>query len=315
MTKVISDIAPAVNLLKQNEVVAIPTETVYGLAGNAFSEMAVSKIFEAKNRPSFDPLIVHIASFEMLDKVAAKVPNQYLKVMEKCWPGPLTLLFEKSAKIPDLVTSGSDKVAVRWPQHPVMQTILESLDFPLAAPSANPFGYISPTSALHVLNQLEGKIPCIVDGGESQVGVESTILDYTQTGWVVLRLGGISVEQIEEVVGEKVSVNVSSSRPQAPGMLDQHYAPKTKLSFGDIEMGKTKYAEKNWIAMTLTPQGIYPHNAFLSATGNLQEAAANLFKVMRRLDDENWDIILAEKMPEMGLGRAINDRLFRASIK
>jgi L-threonylcarbamoyladenylate synthase len=315
MTKVISDIAPAVNLLKQNEVVAIPTETVYGLAGNAFSEMAVSKIFEAKNRPSFDPLIVHIASFEMLDKVAAKVPNQYLKVMEKCWPGPLTLLFEKSSKIPDLVTSGSDKVAVRWPQHPVMQTILESLDFPLAAPSANPFGYISPTSAQHVLNQLEGKIPCIVDGGESQVGVESTILDYTQTGWVVLRLGGISVEQIEEVVGEKVSVNVSSSRPQAPGMLDQHYAPKTKLSFGDIEMAKTKYAEKNWIAMTLTPQGIYPHNAFLSATGNLQEAAANLFKVMRRLDDENWDIILAEKMPEMGLGRAINDRLFRASIK
>ena len=315
MTKVISDIAPAVNLLKQNEVVAIPTETVYGLAGNAFSEMAVSKIFEAKNRPSFDPLIVHIASFEMLDKVAAKVPNQYLKVMEKCWPGPLTLLFEKSAKIPDLVTSGSDKVAVRWPQHPVMQTILESLDFPLAAPSANPFGYISPTSAQHVLNQLEGKIPCVVDGGESQVGVESTILDYTQTGWVVLRLGGISVEQIEEVVGEKVSVNVSSSRPQAPGMLDQHYAPKTKLSFGDIEMAKTKYTEKNWIAMTLTPQGIYPHNAFLSATGNLQEAAANLFKVMRRLDDENWDIILAEKMPEMGLGRAINDRLFRASIK
>ena len=315
MTKVISDIAPAVNLLKQNEVVAIPTETVYGLAGNAFSEMAVSKIFEAKNRPSFDPLIVHIASFEMLDKVAAKVPNQYLKVMEKCWPGPLTLLFEKSAKIPDLVTSGSDKVAVRWPQHPVMQTILESLDFPLAAPSANPFGYISPTSAQHVLNQLEGKIPCIVDGGESQVGVESTILDYTQTGWVVLRLGGISVEQIEEVVGEKVSVNVSSSRPQAPGMLDQHYAPKTKLSFGDIEMAKTKYTEKNWIALTLTPQGIYPHNAFLSATGNLQEAAANLFKVMRRLDDENWDIILAEKMPDMGLGRAINDRLFRASIK
>ena len=315
MTKVISDIAPAVNLLKQNEVVAIPTETVYGLAGNAFSEMAVSKIFEAKNRPSFDPLIVHIASFEMLDKVAAKVPNQYLKVMEKCWPGPLTLLFEKSAKIPDLVTSGSDKVAVRWPQHPVMQTILESLDFPLAAPSANPFGYISPTSAQHVLNQLEGKIPCVVDGGESQVGVESTILDYTQTGWVVLRLGGISVEQIEEVVGENVSVNVSSSRPQAPGMLDQHYAPKTKLSFGDIEMAKTKYTEKNWIALTLTPQGIYPHNAFLSATGNLQEAAANLFKVMRRLDDENWDIILAEKMPEMGLGRAINDRLFRASIK
>jgi L-threonylcarbamoyladenylate synthase len=145
--------------------------------------------------------------------------------------------------------------------------------------------------------------------------VESTILDYTQTGWVVLRLGGISVEQIEEVVGEKVSVNVSSSRPQAPGMLDQHYAPKTKLSFGDIEMAKTKYTEKNWIALTLTPQGIYPHNAFLSATGNLQEAAANLFKVMRRLDDENWDIILAEKMPEMGLGRAINDRLFRASIK
>ncbi len=315
MAELVSDIESAAAHLRQNEIVGIPTETVYGLAGNAFSEEAVMKIFEAKNRPSFDPLIVHIADINALKSIASRVPEEYKKLIDHFWPGPLTILFEKSFQIPDCVTSGLNKVAVRFPSHPTFIALLKLLDFPLAAPSANPFGYISPTNAQHVIDQLGEKIPCVLDGGPCQVGVESTIVDFSDGEWKVLRLGGISVEDIEGVLGTKVAVRPSSSRPEAPGMLDQHYAPKTKLWWGEIETGISQWGSEGNVVLTLMPDERWQNNEFLSLKGDLNEAARNLFRKLRTLDDQGFNCILAERMPEVGLGRAMNDRLKRASIK
>jgi len=302
-------------LLTRNEVIGVPTETVYGLAGNAFSETAVAKIFEAKNRPTFDPLIVHVASTQMLEEVVSHVPEEYRELMQHFWPGPLTLLFQKSTKIPDLVTSGLPKVAVRCPAHPVFQALLQSLPFPLAAPSANPFGYISPTSAQHVLDQLGDVIGGVLDGGESAVGVESTIVDFEDGAYKVLRLGGTTVEEIEQVLGKKVLVQTSSSQPAAPGMLDQHYAPKTKFWLGEISEGLKIFSGKNIAVMSFVPLKGDFFNLPLSIRGDLKEAAAHLFQYMRDLDDRGFEVIIAEPVPNEGLGRAINDRLLRASIK
>ena len=315
MADIVSDIEIAAQYLRLNEVVGVPTETVYGLAGNAYSEEAVMKIFEVKNRPAFDPLIVHIASSDRLSSVVSQIPEEYYELMENFWPGPLTLLFDRSDLIPDCVTSGLPKVAVRCPAHPMFLSLLSSLDFPLAAPSANPFGYISPTQAQHVLDQLGNRIPCVLDGGNCEVGVESTILDYHEGVWSILRLGGISVEEIEKVIGTSVVVRSSSSRPEAPGMLEQHYSPKTKLWLGNIAEGVEKWGSENNVILTLRPSKQFAQNIFLSAQGDLKEAAKNLFRCLRELDNQHFDWIIAELMPEEGLGRAMNDRLRRASIK
>jgi len=309
------DVSQAQILLQASEIVGVPTETVYGLAGNAYSEVAVAKIFEAKNRPTFDPLIVHVASHEMLEEVVDHVPMEYRALIQHFWPGPLTLLFQKSIRIPDLVTSGLPKVAVRWPAHPLFQALLQSLPFPLAAPSANPFGYISPTSAQHVMDQLGDKIGGVLDGGECAVGVESTIVDVENEEYKVLRLGGIAVEDIERVIGKKVSVQTSSSMPAAPGMLDQHYAPKTKLWLGEIAEGLKLFEGKSIAVLSfMACEGVF-YNQPLSLQGSLTEAAAHLFKYLRQLDSQGWEVIIAEPLPNVGLGRAINDRLLRASIK
>ncbi len=309
------DVSQAQILLLDSDIVGVPTETVYGLAGNAFSEKAVAKIFDAKRRPTFDPLIVHVSNLDMLQRVVSSIPSAFSPLMEAFWPGPLTLLFQKSTSIPDLVTSGLPKVAVRWPAHPILLELLDSLPFPLAAPSANPFGYISPTSARHVLDQLGDSIGGVIDGGESSVGVESTIVDFENGLFKILRLGGIPVEDIERVLGHEVLVQTSSSQPAAPGMLDQHYAPKTKLWLGDIAEGLKIFAEKKVAVLSLLPIDGDFFNLPLSAHGDLTEAAANLFKYMRHLDNQGWDAIIAQPMPNKGLGRAINDRLTRASIK
>jgi L-threonylcarbamoyladenylate synthase len=315
MAELVNDIEVAAAYLRQNEVVGVPTETVYGLAGNAFSEEAVMKIFEAKNRPFFDPLIVHIADSSELESIAVNIPAECKKLMDHFWPGPLTILLEKSNRIPDCVTSGLNKVAVRCPSHPTFRDLLKTLNFPLAAPSANPFGYISPTNAQHVIDQLGEQIPCVLDGGPCDVGVESTIVDFDNGEWQVLRLGGISVEEIESVVGTMVKVRPSSSRPEAPGMLEKHYAPKTKLWWGDVETGISKWGAEGNVVLTLLPDNRWPSNEFLSQTGDLNEAARNLFHKLRTLDDQGFNWIIAEKMQEVGLGRAMNDRLKRASIK
>jgi L-threonylcarbamoyladenylate synthase len=303
-------------LLLEDQVVAIPTETVYGLAGNAFSEKAVLEIFKVKNRPSFDPLIVHTSHWERASNWVKAIPEPLLQVAKAFTPGPLTLLLEKKPLIPDLVTSGSPLVAIRIPRHPMTHALLEKLTFPVAAPSANPFGYISPTTAQHVDQQLGDRIPYILDGGACQVGLESTIIGLEGEQPTVFRKGGIAVEALEKVIGPVRVKAHSTSNPSAPGMLKSHYAPRVPLVIGALDALPEGCTLAKAGALRFTDRlSVLPENQqfVLSPSGNLEEAARRLFAGMRYLDGLDISCILAELLPEEGLGRAINDRLRRAS--
>lgn len=304
--------------LREEQVVAIPTETVYGLAGNAFSEAAVLKIFKVKNRPSFDPLIVHGPSWEVARSWVQTIPEELWTLAKALTPGPLTLLLEKKSIIPDLVTSGSRQVAIRIPQHPLTLKLLSAIDFPLAAPSANPFGYISPTTAGHVEQQLGEKIPYILDGGPCKIGLESTIVGMEDGQVTVYRKGGIAVEAIQAIIG-KVRVRPhSSSNPKAPGMLKSHYAPRVPLYLGGIDERPANCRITQCGALRFKdylPSIPQNQQFILSGNGDLDEAARQLFAGMRQLDSLSLDCILAELLPEQGLGRAINDRLRRAAAR
>ncbi|WP_296705185.1 L-threonylcarbamoyladenylate synthase [Algoriphagus sp.] len=314
------DISQAKNFLKAGKLVAIPTETVYGLAGNALNTAAVASIFETKNRPSFDPLIIHTSSIERVDDFVGEFPEPLYKLAKKFWPGPLTLLLPRKSNVPDLVTSGLEKVAVRVPDHPLTNSLLEILDFPLAAPSANPFGYISPTTAKHVQDQLGEKIPYILDGGSCQVGLESTIVGMENDQLFIYRLGGLEVADIEKIVGLVQIKNHSSSNPQAPGLLESHYAPRKPFLLGNLDelvsnhlRGKKRFGVMS-LSKTFKDVKV-EYQKQLSPSGDLKEAAQNLFGFMRYLDEQNIEVILAEEMPVEGLGNAINDRLKRAAAE
>ncbi|MCU0471285.1 MAG: L-threonylcarbamoyladenylate synthase [Arcicella sp.] len=311
------DIQQAKAFLEQGNVVGIPTETVYGLAGNAFDIEAVTKIFEVKNRPTFDPLIVHTNNFERLSSFVQYIPEKAFWLAEKFMPGPLTMLLPKQSSIPDLVTSGLDTVAVRIPNHPLTLDLLNNLSFPLAAPSANPFGYISPTSAQHVAKQLGDKIPYVLDGGDCTVGIESTIVGFENDEVIVYRKGGLAIEEIEKVVG-KIKVNAhSSSNPKAPGMLKSHYSPRKDLVIFTGEKFDRNITEIGYLAFQEFNTQIPEENQLiLSPSGDYKEAAKHLFAFMRQLDgQENIEKIYVELLPEENLGRAINDRLRRAATK
>lgn len=307
----------AATLLKKGEAVAIPTETVYGLAANALNTKAVAKVFQIKQRPTFDPLIIHLSSFDKVERYVEEIPEIFRKLADKFTPGPLTFLLRKKEIVPDIVTSGSPFVAVRIPAHPVTQALLEKLDFPLAAPSANPFGYISPTTAQHVADQLGSKIYYILDGGPCNVGLESTIIGMNADGEIeVLRKGGLSIENIESVVGNVKIRDISTSNPEAPGMLTSHYAPKVPLILGDInKLAATSPHERTGIITFRNFVNHIPskHQIVLSPSGNFADAAHNLFAGMRYLDSCDVDVIYAELLPEADLGIAINDRLRRAA--
>lgn len=305
-----NDVQAAATLLRQGEVVAIPTETVYGLAGNALDENAVIKIFETKQRPRFNPLILHLAHASQFSHYVTEVPPVAQLLMERFMPGPLTLLLPKNERVPDLVTAGSPRVALRVPAHPLTRALLQSLDFPLAAPSANPFGYISPTTAAHVSAQLGGLIPYILDGGPAEVGIESTIAGFEDGELVIYRPGGLDLSEIEKIAGP-LRLHTSSESPEAPGMLKSHYAPRKKLLFG----GPLPADVNNLFAITFRDSlpGLSPENQIvLSPAGDLAEAAKKLFAALRLADASEADAIYAEKFPELGLGLAINDRLQRA---
>ncbi|WP_224997408.1 L-threonylcarbamoyladenylate synthase [Cesiribacter sp. SM1] len=309
-----TDLNRAVHYLQQDELVAIPTETVYGLAGNAYSEKAVVKIFSTKKRPSFDPLIVHTNALESAKDFLLDIPDTAHVLAEKFWPGPLTLILPKNSRIPDLVSSGLNTVGVRIPRHPLSLQLLEKLDFPLAAPSANPFGYISPTTAQHVEEQLGAHIPYILDGGACEVGVESTILGFDGDTVIVYRLGGMSLEELQQWIPGKLEVKAhSTSNPVAPGQLESHYAPRKPLILGNIQELLQEHGKKG--IGVLSFKDIYPETTqyTLSASADLAEAARNLFKALRVLDSAPVNLIIAERVPDYGLGRAINDRLRRAS--
>lgn len=313
-----TDITKAVQLLKKGELVAIPTETVYGLAANALDESAVVKIFEVKNRPFFDPLIIHLPRFEEVKRYTRNIPEPAYRLARQFMPGPLTLLLERNERIPDLVTAGSPLVAVRLPRHPLTQALLRQIDFPLAAPSANPFGYISPTTAQHVERQLGASIPYILDGGPCEVGLESTIVGFEGEKVKVYRKGGIAVEDIEKEVGEVLMQTHSTSNPNAPGRLESHYAPRTPIVIGDIP-GLADHFSGKKIGLISFQKSYSEVKAaeriVLSRTGDFKEAARRLFSGMRWLDEQQLDLILAEWAPEEHLGRAINDRLSRAAAK
>ena len=315
MSKSGSDMEAAIDCLQKGDIVGIPTETVYGLAANALNADAVAKIFAAKNRPFFDPLIVHVHSISEAVKYVHSMPEKAKLLAKVFWPGPLTLVLPKKDIIPDLVTAGHDTVGIRVPSHPVCLELLQQLDFPLAAPSANPFGYVSPTTAKHVADQLGEKVCYILDGGPCMVGVESTIVGFPQGEPVIYRLGGIAVEQITEIIGPVAEQISAGSNPSAPGQLDVHYSPRCKLILTDYTE-ITDSVSTCYLRYSAPIQGIDLSRQFiLSPNRNPEEAAVNLFATLRMTDAAGYGLIVAELLPETGLGRAINDRLRRAAAK
>jgi L-threonylcarbamoyladenylate synthase len=316
MSRIIQEkqITLVVEALKQGECVAMPTETVYGLAADALNPHAVAKVFAIKNRPHFDPLIVHVASTHGLDNWVELNDKAWL-LIQHFWPGPLTLLLPKKATISDLVTAGHPTVAVRCPAHPLAHKLLASFAGPLVAPSANPFGKMSPTCAQDVDDSLGDKLTFILDGGPCSIGIESTIIDASQSGMdlPVLRLGGIAPERLSEL-----GFTLSYPTPiigQAPGTLKNHYAPhkplyllRTPLPFDEIDLLPTKYSYLTW------SQHLSQHtHECLTSQKNSIEAASRLFQSMRILDSSSSVLIIVEPIPPKDLGRAIQDRLQRAA--
>lgn len=314
-----TDLNTAITFLEDGNLVAIPTETVYGLAANAFNEEAVLKIYKTKNRPQFNPLIIHSNSFEKFDEWGIYLPADAQKLAEQLSPGPITYVVPTSPKVPLLVTAGQPSVAIRVPGHPLTLDLLSRIEFPLAAPSANPSMYVSPTSARHVQEQLGEQIPYILDGGECLVGLESTIVSFTDAEPKILRYGGTPVEAIETILGKKIQVlNTDDSKPLAPGMMERHYSPTHKVLLGSISGHLREHNPERCavISFSKTYKQIPPQHLFiLSADEDLDEAARNLFSALRQADLLDVDYILADMVPNEGLGYAINDRLKRASAQ
>lgn len=320
MDTIISDnITEAANQLMADNVIAIPTETVYGLAANALNIQAVAKIFEIKNRPTFNPLIVHCASWQVANEYVSEIPCILRLLMNAFSPGPITFLLKKKDSIPDLVTAGSPLVAIRVPSHPSTLALLNKLPFPLAAPSANQFGYISPTTAMHVYQSLHGKIPFILNGLSAKVGIESTIVGFDKVAdkVVVYRVGAISIAAIEKCIGTTILLqNKPTNNPLTAGQLKSHYAPYAPLYVGNVNELIHTHGTKNIYTISLDNifENVPIQNQYaLSPRGNINEAAQNLFAALRSIDEQKPDCILAEIFPNEGIGMAINDRLQRAS--
>jgi len=313
----VKTVASAAELLRSGQIVALPTETVYGLAADALNPEAVAKIFAAKERPRFDPLIVHLPDREWLERVA-RIDNGSQRLIEKLiaqfWPGPFTIVVPRREIIPDIVTAGLDTVAVRISAHPVFAEIIRAFASPLAAPSANRFGCVSPTTARHVLDELDGRISLIVDAGPTFHGIESTIVAVRNGRMELLRRGPTTAEELE-AFGEIVCAE-GVRRPEAPGQLPSHYAPRTPLLLVDDPVSFAVPSNKKcgllaWRSMEGAKQ--FAEIRQLSSGQDLREAAANLFRYLRELDQLNLDLLVAEKLPDEGLGAAMMERLLRAS--
>ncbi len=309
------ELSQAADLLGSGRLVAFPTETVYGLGANAEDAAAVAKVFHAKGRPSFDPLIVHICDLEMLDRVVIETGATERGIMQRFWPGPLTLVMPKTSHVPDLVTAGLAHVGVRWPAHPVAQELIRLSERPIAAPSANRFGAISPTTAQHVLDQLGDEIDAVIDGGPCQVGVESTVVEVREGTIHVLRLGGVTIEELSEIGSVEIDIaHVDKLAQSSPGRLARHYAPSTPLEIIADWDSVSRAKDIGALAFrSIADFDGFGMTEVLSPTGSLIEAAANFFAALRRLDAAGMRLIFAEIYPDQGLGRALNDRLHRAS--
>jgi len=307
-------IQQAADLIKKGTLVAFPTETVYGLGADAFNPIAVAKIFEVKERPSFDPLIVHISKLEDVELLFEDVDNRIFKLAEKFWPGPLTIVKQKKKTVPDLVTSGLSTVAVRMPANPIALELISKAGTPIAAPSANKFGMLSPTKAEHVKKQLP-EISCVLDGGKTSIGLESTVIELNDDGFRLLRPGAITEIELEEVV-PKSKLNSDKTKLKSPGLLKSHYSPRKPIYIigeSDIEGDLTKAGLITFANFNV--ENKYKRVEVLSPNRNLNEAAVNLFSAMHKLEDADVDFIVAESVPEFGIGIAIMDRLRKASFK
>ena len=317
-TKTGTDIDEAIKHLERGDLVAIPTETVYGLAANAYSEKAVEKIFTVKRRPATNPLIVHVDRIAEVKAIVRDMPETAELLLEHFAPGPITLLLPKNALIPGIVNAGRVDVAIRIPSHPVTLELLRRLDFPLVAPSANLFGTISPTMPEHVLKNFDGQIPYILDGGACEVGIESTVVGFEKDGTpLIFRQGAITAEEIRRVTG-KIGAR-GNQGGASPGLLPFHYSPTTPLLLTTgIEAALSRYEHKRvgLLSFSQLYPGLPRHHQFvLSPQRNLAEAARNLYRGLHYLDELQLDVLLAEQLPDTGLGRALNDRLQKASFQ
>ena len=301
MTQIITDIKLAADEILKGNILGIPTETVYGLGANALNEDSVIKIFEAKERPRFNPLIVHLLNKDNLEEFVEEIPESFLKLYENFSPGPITYVLKKKKIISDIVTAGNETVAVRFPSHKIFRELLEIVKAPVAAPSANRFGRISPTNAEDVVKEMNGKLKYVLEGGSSDVGIESTVIDLTNEIPVVLRHGYISEEEIQNVTGE--TGERKYHKINSPGMLLNHYAPHTPLIIVSDLNHIQKFEGKNY--------GVLDLNRY----SDLKEAAKYLFSDLRRLDEKGFEMILAARVKDEGIGIAINDRLEKARFK
>jgi L-threonylcarbamoyladenylate synthase len=308
------ELGDAAVILRNGGTVAFPTETVYGLGASALDPNAVARIFDIKQRPRFDPLIVHVSSVAQGRRVVREWPDAARELSRHFWPGPLTLVLPKADAIPDIVTSGLPTVALRMPAHPLALALIAKADVPVAAPSANRFGSISPTTSEHVRMQLGEAVDRILDGGPCRVGIESTVVALAANGPLLLRAGGTPVEEIERVIGPVQRPGADPDRPTSPGQCARHYATRTPLVLYE-DLRDRPVSPRSGL-LTLRPprtRGRFEAVEVLSPSGNLQEAAANLFAALYRLDALGLDRIVAVKVPDVGVGLAINDRLLRAA--
>ncbi|HKQ39292.1 MAG TPA: L-threonylcarbamoyladenylate synthase [Verrucomicrobiae bacterium] len=306
------NLARAAELLRQGEVVGLPTETVYGLAANALNPEAVARVYELKGRPAFNPIIVHVCSVEMARECVHEWPALAQKLADVFWPGPLTLVLPRSEEIPDIVTAGGTTVGIRWPRHPLMQEVIRLCGFPLAAPSANRSTEISPTNAEHVRKSFGNRIPLIVDGGQSQIGIESTVLDLSVSPSRILRPGMIHAESIVAVTGELAADGAGAERLKSPGLLPKHYSPKATLAirqWQDATEMETQPEEVRIIAHSKIPKHgnvtIMPHDP--EAYGRA------LYAELHRCDEAGVRLIIVEAVPDTAEWSAIRDRLSRAA--
>ncbi len=308
------DIDIAAGYIREGRLVAFPTETVYGLGANALNPLAVAKIFELKERPSFDPLIVHIASVDDLDKLTVSKDSRVLQLAEKFWPGPLTIVLPKSDIVPDIVTSGLDTVGIRMPNNPIALELIRKSGCPIAAPSANKFGRVSPTTAQHVKKQLPN-VDYILDGGKTQVGIESTIITLNENGFEILRHGVITREDLESVIPFRSGRDTSDSIV-APGMLKSHYSPNKPLYFlGDVHLNDMQRSNAGLLSFNATDTEGYKMVFPLSTSGDLREYAVNLFAAIHKMEESDVEYIVAEPVEEHGIGLAIMDRLRKAAFR
>ncbi len=315
ITKITSDVVLAANALKENQVIGIPTETVYGLAANALCSSAVSNIFSVKQRPTSNPLILHFANLEQAESYIQEFHGELKVLYDHFSPGPITFLVPKTALVPNEITSGSSLVAVRFPSHPQFLALLNLLDFPVAAPSANKYGSVSPTRADEVLTQLNGEIPLILDGGTCEYGLESTIVGMDGDRVIVYRLGSIDLDELSTALGYIPEIkNQAKQSPLAPGMVKYHYATKTPLYYLRKDL---KFEENTgYIFIQSIPEDFPSAPCMtLSSTGDLKEVGRNLYHTLITMDGCGFNAIYIEKPLAEGLGLTILDRLQRATAK